>query len=151
MQLKKLLATISLLSLVLGLVVVIPDYAQSQQPLGPQVGCTLRTDVKIDYNNDGTVDTINKNTQVNEGSHGQAWSTICLIDTIQFAIRWLFLIIVIIAVILIVIASLLWLTAAGNEEQTKRARGLITAAAVGIAIAAIAYMVPSIVRYILGV
>ncbi|GBD33773.1 hypothetical protein HRbin34_00064 [bacterium HR34] len=145
MQLKKLLATISLLSLVLGLVVVIPDYAQSQQPLGPQAGCTLRTDVKWENS------TINKGTPANEGNYGQAWSTICLIDTIQFAIRWLFLIIVIIAVILIVIASLLWLTAAGNEEQTKRARGLITAAAVGIAIAAIAYMVPSIVRYILGV
>ena len=66
-------------------------------------------------------------------------------------VNWLFGILLVLAVIFIVWAAFLYLTSGGDEEKTKKARGMIIAAVIAIAIAILARAIVQFVGSIFGV
>lgn len=65
-------------------------------------------------------------------------------------VNWMFGILLILAVVFIVWAALLYLTSGGDEEKTKKAREMIIAAVIAIAIAILARAIVSFVGSIFG-
>ncbi|HVM76808.1 MAG TPA: pilin [Candidatus Paceibacterota bacterium] len=60
-------------------------------------------------------------------------------------IAWFFWIVIIVSVLMILYAAFTYATAGSNTEKTSQARRTITFAAIGIAVALLAYGFPSIV------
>jgi hypothetical protein len=77
------------------------------------------------------------------------WGTICLINTINTVVDWIFIFLIAIAVALIAIAGFLWMTAAGDPEKQGQARNMIVGAVIGIVIAILARLVPALITGVL--
>ena len=75
----------------------------------------------------------------------------CLLNTIYSVTNWFFYILIILSTILIIWGAFGILFAAGNPEGMKKGRSAIIYALVGIALALFAKIIPSVVRYIMGV
>ena len=73
------------------------------------------------------------------------WGSLCLVNTVNQVVDWLFFILITLAVVLIVIAAFMWLTSQGDAAKQKTAQGMIVAALVGIVIALLAQLLPAIV------
>ncbi|MFA6198214.1 MAG: hypothetical protein WC734_03635 [Patescibacteria group bacterium] len=67
--------------------------------------------------------------------------------TVLAVIKWILGFLGVIGVILVVYAGFLWMTAAGNDEQISKAKGIITAAIIGLIIVILAF---AIVQFVLG-
>lgn len=78
------------------------------------------------------------------------WGTVCLINSINSVIDWIFLFLLVISVALIAIAGFLWMTSGGDAAKTKTAGQMIAAALIGIVIALLARVLPAVVLSILG-
>lgn len=61
-----------------------------------------------------------------------------VIKIINTLVNWLFAIILAIAVIMLLWAAFLWMTSAGDEEKTGKARKTLIYALVGVAVAVVA-------------
>ena len=79
------------------------------------------------------------------------WGMACMLNTIYIATNWLFMILMLIAVIMIVVGGFYYITAAGNPEKAGTGGKIIVYALIGIAIALFAKVIPSIIRFIMGV
>ncbi len=66
-------------------------------------------------------------------------------------INWAFYLILIAAIFMILAAAFTFLTAAGNEEKTSKARNYILYAIIAVIIAFLAKAIIALVAYILGV
>lgn len=67
--------------------------------------------------------------------------------TVLGVIKWILGFLGVIGVILVVYAGFLWMTAAGNDDQISKAKGIITAAIIGLIIVILAF---AIVQFVLG-
>jgi hypothetical protein len=76
--------------------------------------------------------------------------TCCVLDTVYTVTDWLFLGIVVIAGIMILIGAFNIVTAGGSPEKVNTGRSFIIFAAVGIIIALIAKLIPTIAKNIIG-
>ncbi len=77
--------------------------------------------------------------------------TCCLLNTIYTVTNWIFYIMTLIAVLMIVYGGFVYITAAGDPAKATSGKGILTFAIIGLAIALLAKLVPSLVRFILGV
>ncbi len=66
-------------------------------------------------------------------------------DIIINIFNWLAGILALISVVVIVIAGIMWVTAGGNEDTVKKARGMILYAVIGLIIAGAAYGIVNVV------
>ena len=73
------------------------------------------------------------------------WGSMCLVNTVNQVVDWLFFILITLAILLIIIAAFIWLTSQGDAAKQKSAQGMIVAALVGIVIAILAQLLPAIV------
>ncbi|MDO8524562.1 MAG: pilin [bacterium] len=77
--------------------------------------------------------------------------TCCLLNTIYTVTNWIFYIITLIAVLMIIYGGFVYITAAGDPAKATTAKSILTFAIIGLAIALLAKLIPSLVRFILGV
>ena len=78
------------------------------------------------------------------------WAMICLLGTIGKVTNWIFFLMMAGAVLVIVYGGFLYITAAGDPSKAEKGKTALTLAIIGIVIALIARLVPSAVRFIMG-
>ena len=79
------------------------------------------------------------------------WGMVCMLNTIYTVTNWVFYIMTIVAVLMIVFGGFAYITAAGDPTKAGKGKSILTFAIIGLAIALIAKLIPSLVRFILGV
>ncbi|MEK7104295.1 MAG: pilin [Patescibacteria group bacterium] len=75
----------------------------------------------------------------------------CMLNTTYTVTNWVFYIMTLIAVLMIVFGGFTYITAAGDPAKAGKGKIILTYAIIGLAIALIAKLIPSLVRFILGV
>jgi|SRR3989344_8552038 len=86
-------------------------------------------------------------TQADSGDHG----LICTYGLIKFATNLLLAVVLVVATLLIAYAAFLFVTAGQSPEKRTKARDFLLFAIVGLVVAAVASLIPTIVRGLLGV
>ncbi len=79
------------------------------------------------------------------------WGMVCFLGTIHLVTTWLFYILMLLVTIFIVYGGFLIVTSAGDPEKSGKGRKVITYAAIGLAVALLARVIPSLVRFVIGV
>ena len=82
--------------------------------------------------------------------NSEQWGMICLVNAVIYVTNWIFYLMIIAVVIVFVIAGAMYMMAGGDSEKTKGAKGLMIYGIVGLVIALIAKLIPSVVRLIVG-
>jgi len=80
----------------------------------------------------------------------EKWGMYCLVNTVYNVTNWLFYLMIVAVVIVFVIAGAMYMMAGGDSEKTKGAKGMMIYGIVGLVIALIAKLVPSVVKLIVG-
>ena len=80
-----------------------------------------------------------------------SWATVCTINTITYAMNWVFYIILIIAVLMIIVGGFEYITAQGDPENAKKGKNYVIYALIGVAIAVFAKVMPAIIKGVMGV
>ncbi len=75
----------------------------------------------------------------------------CTMNTIYKITNWLFYILILLVTIFIIYGGFVIITASGDPEKAGKGRQILTYAIVGLAIALLARVIPSLVRFIIGV
>jgi type IV secretory pathway VirB2 component (pilin) len=68
-------------------------------------------------------------------------------QTVINIVQWALGLLALIAVVIIIVAGFTWITAAGNEEKISKAKGMITAAVIGLIVVLLAW---AIVIFVVG-
>ncbi len=74
-----------------------------------------------------------------------------MMNVIYSVTNWVFFLLTILAVLMIIYGGFIYITAAGDPAKATKAKGILTFAVIGLAIALLAKFIPSLVRFILGV
>ncbi len=74
----------------------------------------------------------------------------CLIQVVYNVTNWIFYLMMIAVVIVFVAAGAIYMMSSGDAEKTKRAKGLMIYGIVGLVVALIAKLIPSVVKLIVG-
>ena len=80
----------------------------------------------------------------------EKWGMYCLINTVYNVTNWIFYIMMIAVVIVFVAAGAIYMMSSGDAEKTKSAKGLMIYGIVGLVVALIARLIPSVVKLIVG-
>ena len=80
----------------------------------------------------------------------QEWGTICLLNSLYNVTNWIFFFFLAIAILIGVLAGYMFMTAAGDPGKVEKARNLLMYMAIGLVIAAIAKVIPTLVRTVVG-
>ena len=156
---KKILSIFAIVSLLMALVLPVVSLAQDEKI--PE-GCTLQNDLEsVGCNAKGTFcgpDTPNTAdpTKMDRGcapTTGQynMVGVCCMLNTTYTVTNWVFYIMTLVAVLMIVFGGFTYITAAGDPAKAGKGKSILTYAIIGLAIALIAKLIPSLVRFILGV
>ncbi|MDD4990429.1 MAG: pilin [Candidatus Pacebacteria bacterium] len=78
------------------------------------------------------------------------WGICCMLNTLYTVTNWVFYIMTIVAVLMIVFGGFTYITAAGDPTKASKGKGILMFAIIGLAIALIAKLIPSLVRFIIG-
>jgi len=78
------------------------------------------------------------------------WGTCCLLDVIYNVTDWIFYILLSLVVLLGIVAGVMFMTAAGNPEKVGAARNLIVYTIIGLVVAVLAKVIPSIVLTVIS-
>jgi len=139
-------------SFLVALFTALPARAQ----VTPQEKCTIVRDITIrGFTISKTAiitpgpDKIAANVAAGATQATSDWGTICLINTINNVVDWVFLLLLVVAVAFIAIAGFLWMTGGAKPDQQKLAGTMILAAIVGIVIAVLARLLPAVVTGIM--
>ncbi|MCX6789614.1 MAG: pilin [Candidatus Gribaldobacteria bacterium] len=81
---------------------------------------------------------------------GDKWGIYCLVNVVYTVTNWIFYLMMIGVVILFVIAAAMFMMSSGDAEKTKGAKGMMIYAIIGLVIALVAKLVPSVVKLIVG-
>ena len=74
----------------------------------------------------------------------------CLIQVVYNVTNWIFYLMMIAVVIVFVAAGAIYMMSSGDAEKTKSAKGLMIYGIVGLVVALIARLIPSVVKLIVG-
>ena len=74
----------------------------------------------------------------------------CLLNIIYSVTDWIFYLMIVAVVIVFVIAGAMFMMAGGSTEKTKSAKFMMILGVVGLVIALVAKLVPSVVKLIVG-
>ena len=143
---KRILTAIALGSLLAAL--VLPIFVSAQAPEQPSEACTITHNVGADFCKDGCgkggdPDACNK-------SVTDQWGMCCMLNSIYTVTNWIFYILLLIVVIMVIIGGFTYLTASGDPEKAGKGKTIITYSIIGMAIALLAKLIPSIVRALIG-
>ena len=86
---------------------------------------------------------------VTAGNVTDKWGLCCLLSTIHGITNLIFILLMAVSVVLILAGGFTILTAGGAADQVEKGKNYITYAVVGIAVALLARVIPSIVSYII--
>jgi len=78
------------------------------------------------------------------------WGMICIVSMITSVTNWIFYLMIVAVVIVFVIAGAMFMMAGGSTEKTKSAKGMMILGVVGLVIALVAKLIPSVVKLIVG-
>ncbi len=81
----------------------------------------------------------------------EGWGIICLLNSIATVTNWLFILLTILVVFMVLYGAFNLITSAGDPKKTDTGKKIITYAIIGLAIAILAKIIPSIVKFIVGV
>ena len=115
----------------------VPVKFEKGNVIGPSKGSPW-----CDINNDGNSGDI----EVTDDE----WALICLVGTVNTLTNWLFYILTLFVVVMIIIGGFTFVTASGDPNRASKGRAILTYAAIGLAIALLAKIIPSIVKFIVG-
>lgn len=133
----------------------------------PADSCVLVRDVNVKFGTKSVVDdgsTVGETTALTDATSDgsvivdgsadeialvETWGTVCLVNTINVIVDWVFILLLVVAVALIAIAGFLWMTGGTNPEQQKMAGNMIKGAIIGIIIAILARVLPALITGIL--
>ena len=79
------------------------------------------------------------------------WGVLCMLNSISAVTNWLFIILTIIVTLMVIFGAFNLLTSAGDPKKTELGKKTIMYAIIGLAIALIAKIIPSVVKFIVGV
>ena len=92
-----------------------------------------------------------KGSEVSIEVESQEWGTLCLLNAIYNVTNWIFFFFLAIAILIGVIAAYYFMTSAGDEAKISKARALLTYMAIGLVVAALAKVIPTLVRAVIGI
>jgi len=153
---KKILSIIAAVSLLAVLVLPAVSLAQDEKL---NDCCRVRQTFKLgnaEYKNGDTVGSPDVTCTLKNGENGGAyhgvpnWGIVCMMSTVYTVTNWIFFIMTILAVLMIVYGGLTYITAAGDPAKAGKGKVILTYAVIGLAIALIAKLIPSLVRFIVG-
>ena len=78
------------------------------------------------------------------------WGMYCLVNVVYNVTNWIFYLMMVAVVIVFVIAAAMFMMSSGDAEKTKSAKGLMVYGIIGLIIALVAKLVPSVVKLIVG-
>jgi len=78
------------------------------------------------------------------------FGVVAMFNTLYTVTNWVFYIMTVVAVLMIVFGGFTYLTAAGDPGKAGKGKSILMYAMIGLAIALIAKLIPSLVRFILG-
>ena len=81
----------------------------------------------------------------------EEWGTVCLLNAVYNVTNWLFFFFLAIAILVGVVAGYYFMTAAGDERKIEKGRSLLTYMAIGLVVAALSKVIPTLVRGVLGI
>jgi len=128
------------LFLVAGLLFV---SAANVSAVAPINGCKLKHDITI-----GTT-TTGINTTVKEGVDAN-WGALCLLDTVYNVTDWIFYGLLSLVSLLTVWGGALILWGGGDPDKVKKGREYILFATIGLIVAFLSKLIPSIAQSIIG-
>ena len=145
--------------LVLGIMLVgitAPGIAGAQEKL--KECCVLGSDVELSGQACGAGSAVGSSAEaMTEGCAGATqcaptsnWGMYCLINTINNVTNWLFYILLIAVVLMGVIGGVIYMSSTGDAEKAEKGKKVIIYAIVGLVLALIARLIPSVVRLIIG-
>jgi len=166
----------SIVAVFLLLSVIFPAYAQG--PTTPVQQCVLSRDSSINIRVTGVttddIATIKKDAVISSilaQTTGQVitesgttqtmtsaqrteiterWGIICVINTINVVIDWIFYALIAVVLLLVALAAFFWTISSGDSGRQKKAKDMIIAALIGLTIALLSRMVPNIITGILA-
>ena len=127
------------LILVVGLSLVVASNAMAS---GPVEGCTLGHDITI-KSGTATSGTVLTSSDTN-------WGMLCLLDSVYNVTDWIFYGLLSLVSVLTVYGGFLIMTAGGKAEDVDKGRNLIIYATVGLVVAFLSKVIPSIAEGIVG-
>ena len=78
------------------------------------------------------------------------WGMICLINTVNNVTNWIFYLLMVAVVVLVVIGGAMYMMSGGNPETAGKGKKIITYGIIGLVIALLARLIPSVVKLIVG-
>jgi len=133
--------------------VAVNDSCSKTKPCYFQNGCTIGKTAETfgavtDSAPDGAVTDSAPEKKVDAAI--DSWGMVCLLNTINNITNWLFYLLIVAVVLMGVIGGVLYMTSAGDAEKAGKGKSVIIYAIIGLVLALIARLVPSVVRMIVG-
>ena len=100
---------------------------------------------------DGTLCPLPAKDSSTVSAYSDQWGMICIVSMITSVTNWVFYLMMVAVVIVFVIAGAMFMMAGGNTEKTKSAKFMMILGIVGLVIALVAKLIPSVVRLVVGV
>ena len=127
-------------------------------PLTPPTDCRVRTDVSAAeleaLTGVGGLPAVLSGAKIDSttlpSAIGENFAVICSFSLVSWISNMIFLIVGTLAVLVIALSALFFVTAAGSEDRLKKAKAYLLYGAVGIAVAALANLIPAIVKGFFG-
>jgi len=168
---KKILSILILTVLMVGLIAPVAVLAQKEklkdccvirQAMSWKKGkvgttnCTAAAPCPLEKNKtigqkDGTACPTPADANAKVDYYSDSWGMVCIVSMITSVTNWIFYIMMVAVVIVFVIAGAMFMMAGGSTEKTKTAKGMMILGIVGLVIALVAKLIPSVVRLIVGV
>jgi len=99
----------------------------------------------------GDGDEVGPLTHTSASNKTDQWGIICLMNTMTTVTNWIFYLMMVFVVVMIVIGGATYMLSAGNPEKAGKGKTMIIYGIVGLVIALIARLIPSVVKMIIGV
>ena len=90
-------------------------------------------------------------TNENDADYDANCGFCCMLNTVYKITTWLFYILMLVVTIMIIYGGFIYVTAAGDPEKAGKGKSVLTFAIIGLAIALLARVIPSLVRFVIGV
>lgn len=84
-------------------------------------------------------------------SNENNWGMFCVLNTVYSVTSWLFLILMSAVILMIIYGGFLYIVSQGLPERTKKAKQILTFAIIGLIVALLAKIIPSLVKFVMGV
>ena len=129
------------LVLTISLLVAIPVLAD-----GPLSGCTTSHDIKMP----GYIATSSLTYGTGSGEIPKDWGMVCLLDSVYSVTDWIFYSLLALVTVFTIWGGFLIVTAGGEAEKIKQGKDFVIYAVVGLIVAFLSKVIPSIAEGIVG-